>query len=62
MSSRSDLRSSRSSSAAEAGALAQAGDVGPAAWRRHDALGVPTRNVVVDLGAWKNKRKISYSC
>jgi len=34
------------------GPLTQVGDVGPAARRRHDALGAPARNVVVDLGAW----------
>lgn len=42
---------SLSSSAAEGRALTQAGDVGPAARWRHDALGVPARNVVVNLGA-----------
>lgn len=40
-----------SSSAATAGALTQAGDVGPATWWRHDALGVPAGNVVVNLSA-----------
>lgn len=45
-----------SSSAAEDGALTQAGDVGPAAWWRHDALGVPTRNVVVNLSTCERMR------
>lgn len=40
-----------SSSAAEGGALTQAGDVGPATWWRHDALGVPAGNIVVNLSS-----------
>lgn len=53
-------RISFSSSAATAGALTQAGDIGPAARRRHDALGVPARNVVVNLSACEMKRKVAY--
>lgn len=34
-----------------AGALTQAGDVGPATWRRHNTLGVATWNVVVNLSS-----------
>lgn len=40
-----------SSSAPEDGVLTQAGDVCPAAWRRHDALGIPARNVVINLSS-----------
>lgn len=34
------------------GTLAQAGDVGTATRRRHDALGGATGNVVIDLSPW----------
>lgn len=39
------------------GPLTQAGDVGPAARRRHDALGVPAGDVVVGLSACDNHNK-----
>lgn len=45
------LRSSFPPQRPRSGPLTQAGDVGPAAWWRHDALGVPARNVVVNLSA-----------
>lgn len=38
--------------------LTQAGDVGPATWWRHNALGVPAGNVVVNLSSCKIKHKV----
>lgn len=42
--------------------LTQAGDVGPAAWWRHNALGVPAGNVVVNLSSCKIKDKVGLEC
>lgn len=47
-----------SSSAAEGEVLTQAGDVGPATWWRHDALGVPAGNVVINLSSCEIKYKV----
>lgn len=46
-----------SSAAGGGGSLTQAGDVCLAAWWSHDALGVSTGNVVIDLSTCGNERK-----
>lgn len=49
-----------SSSAAGGGALTQVCDVGPATWWRHDALGVPAGDIVVNLSSCGIKYEVDF--